>query len=163
MKYIVYGKRDCIYCTKAKELLTSMNYEFDYLTLDIDYTREELKELVPDAKTVPQIWLEVNGELIYIGGYMQLEESFKDPVETALNAGAVLTVVFTKADGSERTMLCTKNSEIISQFYIPEEKKTDRVYKEPEEAARVFDLEKKAWRSFRYDSIKSYSINEEVE
>jgi hypothetical protein len=128
-----------------------------------DYTREDLLELAPDAKTVPQIWLESEGEMFYIGGFMELEESFKDPIESALNQGATLKVTFTKADGTEREMLCTKNNQIISERYVPEEKKTDRIYKEPEGVARVFDLEKNDWRSFRYDSVKSYTILEENE
>jgi len=156
--FIVYGKNNCTFCEKAKALLTSKNEQFEYLTLDKDYTREELLELVPDAKTVPQIWLDVNDETVYIGGYTELENYFKDPVETSLNAGLTLSVTFTKVDGTERTMLCTKNSEIISERYTPEERKTDREYKEPEGVARVFDLEKNAWRSFRYDSVKSYTV-----
>lgn len=163
VKYIIYGKDNCQFCNKAKALLEKQNAQFDYLTLGKDYSKEELLELAPDAKTVPQIWFDVNGELFHIGGYMELENHFKDPVETALNEGMTLSVVFTKVDGTERTMLCTKNSEIISERYTPEERKTDREYKEPEGVARVFDLEKNAWRSFRYDSIKSYSVVEEFE
>jgi len=161
IKYIVYGKDNCPFCNKAKALLEKQNAQFDYLTLGKDYTREELLELAPEAKTVPQICLDANDELFYIGGYMELENHFKDPVEAALNEGMILSVVFTKVDGTERTMLCTKNSKIISEKYTPEEKKTDREYKEPEGVARVFDLEKNAWRSFRYDSIKSFSVVEE--
>lgn len=163
VKYIVYGKTNCPFCEKAKTLLTIKKEQFDYLVLDKDYTREELLELAPDAKTVPQIWQDINGNLFHIGGYTELEDLFKDPVEAALNEGLTLSVVFTKVDGTERTMLCTKNSEIISERYTPEERKTDREYKEPEGVARVFDLEKNAWRSFRYDSIKSYSVVEEFE
>lgn len=158
IKYIVYGKTNCPFCEKAKSLLEKLNVQFDYLILDKDYTREELLELAPDAKTVPQIWQDINGNLFHIGGYTELKELFSDPVEAALNEGLTLSVVFTKADGSERTMLCTKDPLIISERYTPQEKKTDRVYKEPEGVARVFDLEKNDWRSFRYDSVKSYTV-----
>jgi glutaredoxin len=156
--FIVYGKNNCSYCEKAKSLLTAKNEQFEYLTLDKDYTKTDLLELVPDVKTVPQIWLHVNDETLYIGGYTDLVRHFKDPVEVELNEGSILSVVFTKVDGTERTMLCTKNSKIISEKYTPEEKKTDRTYKEPEGVARVFDLEKNDWRSFRYDSVKSYTV-----
>lgn len=158
IKYIVYGKTNCPFCEKAKSLLEKLNVQFDYLILDKDYTREELLELAPDAKTVPQIWQDIEGNLFHIGGYTELKELFSDPVEAALNEGLTLSVVFTKADGSERTMLCTKDPLIISERYTPQEKKTDRVYKEPEGVARVFDLEKNDWRSFRYDSVKSYTV-----
>lgn len=67
-----------------------------------------------------------------------------------------LTVVFTKKDGTQREMLCT-----LSEAKIPEDKRPKHV--EPEEGkkprvlsndvARVFDLDKREWRSFRWDSI----------
>lgn len=157
MKYVIYGKDNCSYCEKAKNLLTIKKLEFEYLTLDKDYTREELLDLAPDARTVPQIWLENKGELLYIGGYTQLEATFVDPVEIALNEGLTISVVFTKVDGSERTMLCTKNFQ-----YIPEEKKptTDSESKATN-VMKVFDLEKQDWRSFRLESVKSFTIVEE--
>lgn len=163
MKYVIYGKDNCPYCNKAKHLLSSNNIQFEYLTMGKDYTREELLELAPDAKTVPQIWLEMDDQLLYIGGYNELEQSLKDPIESALNEGLTIEVIFTKVDGTERKMLCTKNKEIISERYTPEERKTEREYKEPEGVARVFDLEKNDWRSFRYDSVKSYTILEDTE
>lgn len=162
IKYVVYGKDNCSFCNKAKALLEKLNAQFDYLTLGKDYTREELLELAPDAKTVPQIWFDVNGELFHIGGYTELENHFKDPVETALNEGLILKVVFTKTDGTERTMLCTKNPQLISEKVSFEENKTDKEHKETS-VVRVFDLEKNDWRSFRYDSVKSFTIQEELE
>jgi hypothetical protein len=67
-----------------------------------------------------------------------------------------LTVVFTKKDGSLRTMICT-----LAESKIPEEKRPKHI--EPKEGekprvlsndvARVFDIEKSEWRSFRWDAI----------
>jgi hypothetical protein len=63
-------------------------------------------------------------------------------------------VVFTKKDGTERKMLCT-----INQNYITEEAKPKGLgHAKSEEALAVFDVELKAWRSFRFDSIKSVSL-----
>lgn len=157
IKYIVYGKTNCPFCEKAKSFLEKLNVQFDYLILDKDYTREELLELAPDAKTVPQIWQDIEGNLFHIGGYTELKELFSDPVEAALNEGLTLSVVFTKADGSERTMLCTKNFQ-----YIPEEKRptTDSESKATN-VMKVYDLEKQDWRSFRLESVKSFTVVEE--
>ncbi len=63
------------------------------------------------------------------------------------------TVIFTKKDGTERVMNCTTNSELVPAEPIVEtvEKKEKKVN---EEVMRVYDLDAKGWRSFRWDSIK---------
>jgi hypothetical protein len=64
-----------------------------------------------------------------------------------------VTVIFTKKDGTERKMLCT-----LSENKIPEEKvPTGSGKTQNSDALAVFDLEKEEWRSFRYDSLKSFS------
>lgn len=64
-----------------------------------------------------------------------------------------VTVIFTKKDGTERKMLCT-----LSENKIPEEKvPTGSGKTKNSDALAVFDLEKEEWRSFRYDSLKSFS------
>lgn len=76
-----------------------------------------------------------------------------DELKTALRAGPVL-VTFTKADGSERTMRCTLQEGVV----VPHEKKTDRVKETNDNIVPVWDLEKSAWRSFKFDSIKLVSL-----
>ena len=63
------------------------------------------------------------------------------------------TVVFTKKDGTERTMTCTTKSELVPAESIIEgvEKKEKKVN---EEVIPVYDLDAKGWRSFRWDSVK---------
>jgi len=64
-----------------------------------------------------------------------------------------ITVIFTKKDGTERKMLCT-----LSENKIPKEKSpTGSGKTQNGDALAVFDLEKEEWRSFRYDSLKSFS------
>ena len=63
----------------------------------------------------------------------------------------IVTVIFVKKDGSERIMKCT-----LSESQIPTEnqpKGTNRAHSD--ESLAVFDLEKSAWRSFRFDSVKN--------
>lgn len=71
------------------------------------------------------------------------------------------TVVFTKKDGTERVMNCTTNESLVPQ--VPHETNTDSpvdfpAAKKPkkvnEEVMPVYDLEAKAWKSFRWDSVK---------
>jgi hypothetical protein len=62
------------------------------------------------------------------------------------------TVVFTKKDGSQRTMRCTLNEANIPVEHRP---KGESVRKENDNVLAVFDTEKAGWRSFNVDSIIS--------
>jgi glutaredoxin len=64
----IFGKTQCPFCDKAKSLCESKGYEYSYKQLDVDFTREELFEQFPGARTFPQI--RVDGEAI--GGYDEL-------------------------------------------------------------------------------------------
>ncbi len=61
----IWGKPGCPYCERAKQLCKKFSLNYIYHQLDEDFTREELLEKFPDAKTFPQIV--VNDE--YVGGY----------------------------------------------------------------------------------------------
>jgi glutaredoxin 3 len=56
----------------AKTLLKNKGIEFEERIIGVEWTREQLLESIPQARTVPQIIL--NGE--YIGGYDQLKAHF---------------------------------------------------------------------------------------
>ena len=71
----------------------------------------------------------------------------------------ICVVVFEKADGSERTMICTTKSDIINTFGGP--KSTERTVNVPDHQVRVFDVQKKEWRSFRIDSVFSFEITQQ--
>ena len=65
IEVIVYGKESCPQCVTAKNLMenldsaTPIEIKCTYKKLDVDFTREELFAIFPDAKTFPQI--SVNG------------------------------------------------------------------------------------------------------
>ena len=63
----------------------------------------------------------------------------------------VVSVKFTKTDGSQRDMKCT----LMDAYIKPHEKKTDREKKINEDVVSVWDVDKEGWRSFRFDSIIS--------
>lgn len=77
----------------------------------------------------------------------------REEIENHLKEG-IVEVVFTKKDGTQRTMICTLMEEYIPPVFLngteQMEKKT-RAFN-PDVLA-VVDLEAKAWRSFRLDSV----------
>lgn len=74
MQIEVYSKENCPFCVKAKYLLDAKGLAYTEKKVGVDVTREELLEIAPQARTVPQIVIE--GEVI--GGYDQLEIYFKE-------------------------------------------------------------------------------------
>ena len=65
----IYGKPQCPYCDKAKNLCEQRGYKYEYKTLGKDYQIEELLETFPGAKTVPQII--INSQKV--GGFNDFE------------------------------------------------------------------------------------------
>jgi len=74
MKAIVWSKYHCPYCDQAKALLTSKGIVFEEKKIGDGYTKEELLEAVPNARTVPQIFLD--GELV--GGFTELKQKLTE-------------------------------------------------------------------------------------
>jgi glutaredoxin 3 len=72
MTALVWSKDNCPYCDQAKSLLTQKGIAFEERKIGQGWTREQLLESVPTARTVPQIYL--NGE--YVGGYTELKAKF---------------------------------------------------------------------------------------
>jgi len=64
----VYSKENCAYCIRAKRLLESMHIQYVEKKIGVDVTREQLLEVAPQARTVPQIV--ISGKVI--GGYNDL-------------------------------------------------------------------------------------------
>ncbi len=77
-----------------------------------------------------------------------------------LTAG-VVEVNFTKQDGSARKMVCTRRLDMIPVENQPKPKlPTDIVEAHDPQLFKVWDLEAKGWRSFRYTTIQSMKIDE---
>ena len=72
MTAIVWSKYHCPYCDQAKALLKSKGYIIEEKKIGEGYTKEDLLEAVPNARTVPQIFLD--GELV--GGFTELRAKF---------------------------------------------------------------------------------------
>jgi glutaredoxin 3 len=69
MEATVWSKYHCPYCDQAKALLTQKGYNITEKKIGDGYTKEELLEAVPTARTVPQIFI---GEQL-IGGFTELK------------------------------------------------------------------------------------------
>lgn len=71
-KAVVWTQTNCQYCGMAKALLASKGYQVEERMIGEGYkwSKKDLIEAVPDARSVPQIFI---GD-IYIGGYGQLKD-----------------------------------------------------------------------------------------
>ena len=67
---IIWSKYNCPYCDQAKALLTQRGIKYEERKIGDGFTREELLEAVPNARTVPQII--INGNMI--GGFTELRD-----------------------------------------------------------------------------------------
>lgn len=67
----------------------------------------------------------------------------------------VVSVTFTKADGTTRVMKCTLLQEHLPVVSLDENKKARQ---ENVEVMPVWDTENLGWRSFRIDSIKKVEV-----
>jgi glutaredoxin 3 len=74
MKAVVWSKDNCPFCEQAKGLLKMKGIEFEEKKIGHGYTKEDLLEAVPTARTVPQIFL---GEEL-IGGFTELKKRLTD-------------------------------------------------------------------------------------
>lgn len=77
--FVVYSKPNCSSCDQAKSLLANKGLQYQERIVDVGQpkdadkiycTVQQLREVVPDARTVPQI---LQGEKL-IGGFDQLKE-----------------------------------------------------------------------------------------
>ena len=65
---IVWSKDNCPWCVRAKDVLTRYGIQIEERKIGANWTKEQLLESVPNARTVPQIFL--NGD--HIGGHDDL-------------------------------------------------------------------------------------------
>ena len=130
----------------------------------------ELKEMQSNAGMATKEWpaepyqaepgthvpqkLRINIESEKLGNFS--DEKSKDVLISALKR-QIVKVSFTKADGKLREMSCT-----LQESFLPEITK-EGATTEAKKAVNgdvlpVFDVDKKGWRSFRFDTIKNVSF-----
>ena len=74
MKAIVWSNIGCHSCKQAKTLLKQKGIEYEERNLAEDWKVQDLLEAVPNARSVPQIFVDDK----YIGGYTELVEYLKN-------------------------------------------------------------------------------------
>ena len=73
MNITVYSKQSCVFCDKAKALLTRLGHEYEEKMVTKDLSLQELFEaLGKQVRTIPQIVMND----VHIGGYNELKEHF---------------------------------------------------------------------------------------
>ena len=81
-----------------------------------------------------------------------------ESVKDALHKNIVI-VGFTKTNGEARQMRCTLRSDMIPAAPVAEGfDNGTKSKKENPDVQAVWDLDKGAWRSFRFDSLNSVTI-----
>jgi glutaredoxin 3 len=77
MKAIIWSKYHCPYCDQAKALLEQKGIEFEERKIGDGWSKEELLETVPNARSVPQIL--IDNQLV--GGFIELQKYLKEAVD----------------------------------------------------------------------------------
>lgn len=67
---VIWSKYYCTFCDQAKILLNSRNIPYEERKIGDGWTKEELLEAIPTARSVPQIV--IDGKVI--GGFNELKE-----------------------------------------------------------------------------------------
>lgn len=70
MLAIVWSKPNCPHCEQAKTLLDQKGIAFEVRVIGEKWTKEQLLESVPTARSVPQIF--IGNE--YVGGISELRQ-----------------------------------------------------------------------------------------
>ena len=70
----IWGKPQCAFCVKAKQLCESRGYKYVYKQLGVDFQREDVMAEFPTARTFPQIKVHTH----VVGGYEQFVKYIED-------------------------------------------------------------------------------------
>ena len=70
MKAVVWSKDGCSHCVQAKALLDSKGIEYEERNIMHGWAKEQLLEAVPNARTLPQIFVDE----VHVGGFTELRK-----------------------------------------------------------------------------------------
>ena len=74
MNALIWSKDNCTFCEQAKALLKQKGIAFEERKIGAGWTKEQLLESVPTARTVPQIFLDEQ----LIGGFTELKKHIEE-------------------------------------------------------------------------------------
>lgn len=73
-KAVVWSQTPCAWCDAAINFLTAKGYDVEVKKLGNGYTKKDLIDAVPNARSVPQIFINEK----YVGGFNELKDLFSD-------------------------------------------------------------------------------------
>lgn len=73
MKAIIWSKNNCVQCEQAKAILINNGIDFEERKIGTSWTKEDLLSIVPNARSVPQIFI----DNFYVGGLVELKSQLK--------------------------------------------------------------------------------------
>lgn len=65
---IIWSKTNCPQCVSVKQLLTNLNLSYEERQIGEGWTKEDLLAVVPNAKSVPQVFIDG----VHIGGLREV-------------------------------------------------------------------------------------------
>lgn len=72
----------------------------------------------------------------------------------------IVTITFTKKDGTDRDMRCTLKQDLLPVTEVVESTNEDKPKRaKSETSVAVFDLDLNSWRAFSIDSVKTISFD----
>ena len=165
-KVIIYGKNNCLWCEKAKNLLDEFSIPYSYRDIDGKFTINDMYEdlcacsnietsEIEEIHTVPQIiFVHYDNSFEYIGEF----NFFQKVINAELRfAGSIKNgfrddpckFFYKKKDGTIREAYGTTLSYMIPEELRPKGKiKTENPF-----YIHYYDLDKKGWRAFYSDAF----------
>lgn len=70
----LYTKEHCPYCVNAKNVLDWKRIPYELYQLNVDFTRETIKEQYPNARTFPIVVIDG----FHIGGFNELNKMIQE-------------------------------------------------------------------------------------
>ena len=74
MKIVIYTQDSCEFCEESKKEFEKRGWRYTVYNIKEKDNKKSLLELLPNVKTVPQIWIENK----HIGGYNELMTWIED-------------------------------------------------------------------------------------
>ena len=102
--------------------------------------------------------LDVNWDTPFNEMEIKDQESIKSWVKELLKGDQPVTVEFKKADGTKRLLTGTLNEAVGAKYSMNESTNKPKKKANPDICV-VYDLEKDAWRSFRWDRLTNVQFN----
>ena len=86
------------------------------------------------------------------------EDYIMSSIKEDLQTNKTLVVEFTKKDGEVRRMRCTLDPSNVGEVYEYKGSTQSKIGEKVQESQSVWDIEKGAWRSFRFDSVLDWYV-----